>query len=214
MKKLLLCLFVLALGVGVKAQKWSLGVEAGYLNICLSTERLVAKSSHGFMVGLTTDYTFPGKVTLETGLSYQRRGEKLSGDMGINNLKLELDKADYLYVPVTIGYRIHLTDTWTFTPKVGGYLGVGIRAKGRIDGTDSFGQPFSAFIDFFEDSGLPVDYRPFDRCDVGLQVGGDIAWRRIRLGIGYQFGLKHLATIYDSRTQNRTLSLTLGYSIF
>ena len=30
MKKLLLCLFVLALGVGVKAQKWSLGVEAGY----------------------------------------------------------------------------------------------------------------------------------------------------------------------------------------
>lgn len=215
MKRMMLWLLGAAMAMGASAQHWNFGIEAGYLNSRMAVEKLSAEPNHGFMAGVTAGYTFPQNWVLESGLNYQRKGGTLSGDMALNGLRLlDIDKMDYLHLPVTAGYRIRLADDWTLTPKVGGYLAVGLQAKGKVAASDQFGQPFMGTSDFFKDSRLPVGYRPFNRCDGGLQFGLDLSFRKFRLGVGYQLGLAHIASVYDPQLYNRTFSLSLGYNIF
>lgn len=215
MKRMILWLLGAAMAMSANAQHWNFGIEAGYLNSRMAVEELSAEPNHGFMVGVTAGYTFPQNLVLESGLSYQRKGGTLSGDMLVNGLRLlDIDKMDYLHLPVTVGYRIRLADDWALTPKVGAYMAVGLQAKGKVAASDPFGQLVLGTSDLFKDSQLRVDYRPFDRFDGGLQFGLDLSFRKFRLGVGYQLGLAHMSSIYDPQLYNRTLSLSLGYNIF
>lgn len=214
MKRMILWLLGAAMAMSANAQHWNFGIEAGYLNSRMAVEELSAEPNHGFMAGVTAGYTFPQNWVLESGLSYQRKGGMLSGDMLVNGLRLlDIDKMDYLHLPVTVGYRIRLADGWALTPKVGAYMAVGLQAKGKVAASDPFGQPVLGTSDLFKDSQLRVDYPPFNRFDGGLQFGLDLSFRKFRLGVGYQLGLAHTA-IYDPQLYNRTLSLSLGYNIF
>lgn len=215
MKRMMLWLLGVAMTMGASAQHWNFGIEAGYLNGRMAVKELSAEQNHGFMVGLTAGYVFPQNWVLESGLSYQRKGGSLSGNMVLNGLQLlDIDKMDYLHLPLTVGYRICLADEWTLIPKVGGYFAGGLQAKGKVAAFDKFGQPFIGTADFFKDSQLPVDYRTFNRCDGGFQFGLDLSFRKFRLGVGYQLGLAHIASSYDPELYNRTLSLSIGYNIF
>ena len=59
----------------------------------------------------------------------------LKGPMPYNGLHFRLDRMDYLQLPLAVGYRFCPMPHFTLTPKIGGYVALGLKADGWIEGT-------------------------------------------------------------------------------
>ncbi len=170
-----------------------------------------ASAPHSAVSRQTADVTFPCRLTCETGLHYRWMRGTLKGPMPYNGLHFRLDRMDYLQLPLAVGYRFCPMPHFTLTPKIGGYVALGLKADGWIEGTDHYQQPFGAAADLFRHTRIPADYRPFNRFDSGILTGVGLTYRHLGLDVSYQLGLTHLAATYDSRLQQRSWNISLSY---
>lgn len=199
------------LALQASAQHWDFSLQAGYLNNHITTQKLTSGPFEGFTAGATADVTFPCRLTCETGLHYRWMRGTLKGPMPYNGLHFRLDRMDYLQLPLAVGYRFCPMPHFTLTPKIGGYVALGLKADGWIEGTDHYQQPFGAAADLFRHTRIPADYRPFNRFDSGILTGVGLTYRHLGLDVSYQLGLTHLAATYDSRLQQRSWNISLSY---
>ncbi len=199
--------------MGLQAQNWNFGAEAGYVRNTLALEDYNATPRNGFKFGAFAEYTLNNAIALEAGLAYVRKGATVSGhNINFNRLSsVKLAEMDYLQIPVTVGYKFTPYRDFTIKPAVGGYYAVGVKGDSFITGLDPFNQPYEARVSTFSGAnGVP--YRPCDRNDAGLTFALDLTYRHVSLKAEYDLGFV-TATCYGNGKQ-RSFSVSLAYRIF
>ena len=228
-KKFNVILFILVICsvLPVKAKHFTIGPEIGYerSNYHLAgkkvSDMISAQSGNGFRIGVSVTYDFENDLFIQSGLTYsQREGAKL---LNIENpvyfphiKNIDLNKTQFLTVPLSVGYEFRLLKKWGVALEAGGYI-----ASGLGDGSSHFscnGYEGSAGS-IFQDSKftindpensdrIPVTIDKSNRIDTGLLFGGHIRFNNIRLRASYQLGL--VKTIYDIAIP-RTFTLSVCY---
>lgn len=213
-KSLLYLLFLLITTQSAFAQI-GYGLEAGYVSNSIASSDLDSKYKAGFAVGLVLDYTLSNNVLLETGLSYQKKGSKLYKlDKPIFGMT-ELDATmNYLEMPLWIGYKIKNDSKWVITPKLGAFLAIGLDGKGTLHGGDF--QTSAGWSNVFDDNIVSIEnhnysYRSFNRFDMGIRLGVNIAYSKYYLTTSYDWGLLETHSTFGKKMENRTWLLALGY---
>lgn len=137
--------------ISAYSQHWNYGIEVGYTNNKFRTKGLDSNPQSGFKVGGIIDYNFKSNILIETGIAYERKGGKLEG----NNLasqkisKIEVSHADYLNIPVSVGYKVDIKNKISFIPQIGWFLNIGVQGSGQLSGIDNYNQPYTMGIDIF-----------------------------------------------------------------
>lgn len=195
------------------AQKLNYGIEAGYVHNRLAVDEYTSTPRSGFLVGGVIDLTLKNDITFESGVSYIRRGGKVSGKQilgtGINSVKF--NQMDYIRIPVLIGCNFHAHGV-TLRPGVGGYFAVGVHGNSMISGFDPFMQPFGAGVSTFSGSssmGIGTTYRPCDRVDAGMVFSLSAKYRHIGLRLNYDLGMMS-TSIYGSG-KHRSVLISVAY---
>lgn len=147
------------------------------------------KAKAGFHAGITIDYAFTDAIYLLTGLEYTIKGpivELSPNDQHIN--------ADYVQLPLSVGYKLRMRDELILIIDAGPYLAYGV--NGRIT-EGSYKQ------DTF--SGVALK-----RFDCGMIVGTAVDFRQFRFGMHCDFGLINVMQKGNDKAQNWNLALSTG----
>lgn len=160
---------ILVIPFGIKAQTWNFGVEAGYVNSDLSVSENSAKSRNGFKFGANAEFTLRNNLSLESGVSFIRKGATVTGDNMMNTAvsSIKFAEMDYLQIPVMAGYRFNVGNGFYLKPELGTYFAVGINGDSFVTGLDPFNQPYEKRVRTFSGAN-GVSYRPCNRVDGGL----------------------------------------------
>lgn len=218
MRKILLLIAIVTAGfTTANAQenlKW--GVTAGMNVSKLSTTGLDSKI--GYHLGVKAELGLPqlaDGVFLDAAALLSAKGAKTDlGDLG--NQKIN---ANYLEVPVFIGYKYAINDNFSVFGKFGVYFSYGLFGKTNVEEMDydDNGDIIHNKIkyDTFGDDG----FKRFDM-GLGLRVGTEIN-KKYQISIGYDFGLlKTYKTKFEegdmeidlsSGAKNRNLSISVAY---
>ncbi|MDU1891094.1 MAG: porin family protein [Dysgonomonas sp.] len=177
--------------VSVSAQI-SFGVKAGVNLSNYGGDVDDNKAKAGFNAGVTAEIGLPlTNLYVLSGLEYTTKGAKYDG----NNYSYN-SNANFLQLPVHVGYRVSALETLGVSFHAGPYFAYGIGGKtGKGEAKN----------DTFDDGMLK-------KFDFGLGAGVGLELGKIGVGLGYDFGL---ANLYDGegndkvRTMNAYLSV--GY---
>ncbi len=204
---------ILIIPFGIKAQTWNFGVEAGYINSNLSVNENSAKSRNGFKFGANAEFTLCNNLSLESGVSFIRKGATVTGDNMMNTAvsSIKFAEMDYLQIPVLAGYRLNVSNGFYLKPELGAYFAVGINGDSFVTGLDPFKQPYEKRARTFSGAN-GVSYRPCNRVDGGLSFAINAKWHHIGLKAEYDLGLA-TASFYGNGKQ-RCLSASIIYWLY
>lgn len=204
---------IIIIPFGIKAQTWNFGIEAGYVNSDLSVSESSAKSRNGFKFGANAEFTLRNNLSLESGVSFIRKGATVTGDNMMNTAvsSIKLAEMDYLQIPVMAGYRFNVGNGFYLKPELGAYLAVGINGDSFVTGLDPFNQPYEKRVRTFSGAN-GVSYRPCNRVDGGLSFAINAKWHHIGLKAEYDLGLA-TASYYGNGKQ-RCLSASIIYWLY
>lgn len=186
MKKILLLVAIfVASALSVNAQenlRW--GIVAGMNVSKMSATGLDSKI--GYQVGVRTELGLPqvaNGLYLDASVLLSAKGAKMDfGDLG--NQKID---ANYLEIPIHIGYKYAVNNNFSVFGSFGPYFGYGLFGKTKVEELDYDDEyeliKTSSKYDTFGNDGL----KRFD-CGLGLNVGVEIK-KTYRVVIGYDFGL-------------------------
>lgn len=160
------CLFAFSV-IGANAQSTSWGVKAG-LNVSSIEGYDWAKYTPGFNAGVFGQFLFSENFGLESGFFYSMLGHKVdAGEQG--TVKSVTNRASYLQLPLQLIYKLNAgPDLWIY-PAAGIYVGYGLGGT-EISDTDKY-------------------FDAFERFDLGLDVGINLQYDRVEIGVGWERGL-------------------------
>ena len=147
------------------------------------------KAIAGFHAGITIDYAFTNEIYLLAGLEYTIKGpivELSPDDQHIN--------ANYIQLPLTVGYKLQMTDELALIIDAGPYLSYGV--NGQITEGDHKQDTFSSIA--------------LKRFDCGMVVGAAVDFRQFRFGMHCDFGLINIMQKGNDKAQNWNLGLSTG----
>lgn len=198
----------------VKAQ-FNLGVRAG-MNVSSLTGNYEGYVKNGPMVGITGSYTFHEQWRLQTGLLFSTKGQNgLVFGEGLTGKDARYSLSDirmyYLELPVTIGYKIPLSNHIYLTPEAGAFFACGLGGKAEYK-TNVDGGYLLTDWNPFEDGKLDA----FNRFDSGMRFGVSADVYKFSLSVHYDLGLVNLQDQLGKtdKMQSRSLSISLGYNFF
>ena len=197
--------------ISAYSQHWNYGIEVGYTNNKFQTKGLDSHPQSGFKVGGIIDYNFKSNILIETGIAYERKGGKLEGTTLASQKisKIEVSHADYLNIPVSVGYKVDIKNKISFIPQIGWFLNIGVQGSGQLSGIDNYNQPYTMGIDIFSAPSIS-QYRPFNRIDTGPIFCLNVQYKKVRLKCSYELGINSVHPIYGS-PKNRTLGASVAY---
>ncbi len=221
MKKILLLVAIVATSVmSVNAQenlKW--GVVAGMNLSKMSATGLDSKL--GYHVGVRAELGLPqvaNGLYLDASALLSAKGAKMDfGDLGSQKIN-----ANYLEIPIHIGYKYAVNDNFSVFGSFGPYFSYGLFGKTKVEELDYDDEyelmKTSSKYDTFGNDGL----KRFD-CGLGLNVGVEIK-KTYRVAIGYDFGLTETYKSkfdageenyeefdFGSGAKNRNLTISVAY---
>ena len=202
MKLISKALFAMAmvLLVSTANAQTSFGVKAG-LNASTVIGFHDAKyKKTGFHVGLATQTSLTDNLGLESGLYYSTLGLKHENEV----VKIYTDPS-YLQLPVSLFFKLDLSNGLYLYPAVGVYAGYGIGGKFKIERYT--GSLETLKTDFFIDDVT-------DRFDFGLNVGASLRIDQLSIGLGYDLGLTRLnkeSLEGATDTKNGNIRVSVGY---
>lgn len=205
-KSLLLIAFILFL-LKVNAQESiKLGVQAG-LNFSKYTAADLDYNT-GFNLGITAQKNLLNSpLYLSSGLFITKKGGK--EDLTPDNLKIN---AYYLELPMHIGLKQRLSNSFTLYEEVGPYFSYGLYGKTKTDGYDGTlnydGDSKKVHVDATSQNTFSYLKR-FDM-GVGLKIGIEFK-NRYNLSMGADWGLLKVNSIRDTKAKNFNFSINLGY---
>lgn len=221
MKRILLLVAIVATSVmSVNAQenlKW--GVVAGMNLSKMSTTGLDSKV--GYHVGVRAELGLPqvaNGLYLDASALLSAKGAKMDfGDLGSQKIN-----ANYLEIPIHIGYKYAVNDNFSVFGSFGPYFSYGLFGQTKVEELDYDDEyeliNTSNKYDTFGDDGL----KRFD-CGLGLRVGVEIK-KIYRVALGYDFGLtetykskfeageeNYEELDFGSGAKNRNLTISVAY---
>lgn len=214
-----LIVFLSAYSGNVPAQEspWRFGINAGgnFSNMTYDNPRTDDKFGLGYQFGVIAEYHLPKNFFIQSGLSFANKrteyknyhagfvvgGDGKSGDKMIFNRQ-------YLQIPLNAGYKVSLSKDVKLLVTAGPYVAYG------IGGTSSWKLNNSVFgdgskkkeRDTFSNEGL-------SRWDYGINAGTHIEYKKIRLGLTYEWGLKDISKGYGNglKHKNQTFLISVAY---
>lgn len=180
MKKLFLFLVLLCGATCVYAQdfaKFRIGLTAGANFSSTTSEN--ADMKVGFNAGVKGEYNLSNELFLNASLLFDMKGAKSSG-INVN--------ANYLNIPIHIGYRYNISETISLFGEVGPYFAFGI--SGETEGIKTFDV-----------------WKTFD-LGLGARIGAEFS--KFQVYVGYDYGLTKLADVNDAAT-NTNLMAGIAY---
>lgn len=235
----------------VKAQEspWKFGAKAG-VNVA-NTSSKDESGRVGFNVGGTVEYQLNNRFFLQSGLEFTTKGSKI--DKNFKNYPLYTTmygpatsddytkftgkvKASqnlmYLQMPLTIGYRLPVSNDVNLTFNAGGYMAYRLTARMPYDRKGILTHP-DGTTEAFD---LKTTYKGnratgLERLDYGLLGGIGIEYQKFSFNINYELGLRNLEKTgqyitngygegYDyqppvthkvPKWKNRNISFSVGY---
>ncbi|MDO4512138.1 MAG: outer membrane beta-barrel protein [Bacteroidales bacterium] len=184
MKKILSLFVAAVMSMGTMASAQDIALEgvAG-MNIA-NVDVSGANSRIAFHLGARATYAFQSQsqgLYANAAALFSLKGTKV-GDVTYNPF--------YLEIPVHMGYKYPIVNNVAVFGEVGPYFALGL--FGKANGVNIFG-----------DNG-------FKRFDVGLGIHGGFEFsQKVRVSIGYDFGLLDVAKTGSAK--NRNLMISLGY---
>lgn len=218
MKRLLVVFFVTLIPLLSIAQ-WKVGLEAGAgFNYLSSDDAQVSDYAKiGVKVSAIVSHTTKYRLYLESGLGFaSNKGAILSGFKNQYKTLQSVDsKLHYLQLPVSVGYKIQITNNWSIIPKVGMWVAVGVGGHSIVTGTESGGTSYQVRVLPFESdsytlSGKNYDIGGFSRQDWGTSFGVDIHYKHFALRAAFDLGLQDLNFDLGS-PESHSFTLTMGY---
>lgn len=223
--RLIAMVVALLIWMPLKAQKFSIGPEIGYESDRYKShnKNVSTSNGNGFRIGVNANYNFKDGWFLNAGFAFSHReGAKLKGVSGVGIFptfvrNVEINKAEYLTLPIVVGYKFTLPHHFGIGLDAGGYISTGIGSGSTqfklTDQEKNGGSLFheSTFTHYNPESNAR-DHVTIDaskRIDSGIVIGGRIYYRELCLRAYYQFGLTK--TIYDVATP-WTCGLSLSYN--
>jgi len=211
MSKLLLLAALLAISLGVFAQKISYGIKAG-LNlseISASVGGITASSNNltGFHIGGVVDFKFQ-YFSIQPGIFYTTKGGSSTTDDGSEGTGASASKVkfNYLEIPVNFIYRTPARKGSVFFG-AGPYVAFGLSGSAPLI-TDANGEPTSQTLPVHFGSGQDDIHDPDFGINflIGYQFEGNVT-----LSAEYGFGLSSLSNTPEATIHNRVLGFSLGY---
>lgn len=138
-------------------------------------------SKASFHLGLKAEKSITENVFIEGSVLYSAKGAKMDfGDLGSNKIN-----ANYIEVPIHIGYVYNINPELDIRGSVGPYFAYGIGGKMEVSESDWYYDSYenTKYNTFSDDSGLK-------RFDLGLGFKAGVEYKNnYQLSIGYDFGL-------------------------
>jgi hypothetical protein len=158
----------------------------------------------GFFVGAILEYPFNSKLSVQTEVNFQRKGEK--SNQKVNGINTDISKnLDYINVPLLIkgnwNSELGLGENWNLFGYTGPYYGYLVSANYKVKANGST-----------ENTNITDDSI---KNDWGMVFGGGIshslAKGSIFADLRYDMGLYKIDRD-DSDLRNKSLSLCIGYN--
>lgn len=214
MKKSILLLLVLVAcsTASLEAQKFNFGVRGG-LNISSLGdyehpigvyEDSELDNRLGPYAGLFVQYHITNQLGLESGLFYSQLGGKDKENDYDESYKITANPS-YLQIPLTVFYKIDITNKFKFYPDLGIYAGYGIGGKMKTEGT-IMNENVDSDLTYFDDFAREFDF--------GGTVGVNLEYNKFILSVNYDQGFTRVNKTkvkYEDNAYNSNLRITLGY---
>ena len=198
MKKILVPLMILVMGVGVANAQFKFGVKAGLninnLHLNHPDQMLDADNGTGWTAGLMTEFQFPILgICIDLSLMYTRMNSDLEYEMNDQSVK----NKNFLEVPLNIKYKFQL-------PVVSSFLAPYL-----------FTGPAFAFK---LDKNTLNDFKT-KTCQVAWNVGLGLEFvKHLQIGASYGFGINNIidklpvgVQTTDVKTKNNYWTITAAY---
>jgi hypothetical protein len=209
-------IFTLGLLLSFNAFSQTFGVKGG-INLATMLEKddsgIISKNytSHtSFHFGLSAEIPITGMFILETDLLFSGKGYHYfeEGNILINDYDAVLN-IYYLDIPILAKIKYDLGSFEVFGT-FGPYLAIGVAGNYRYD-TEVLGIPIADTTSIEWGS----DMNEYKTLDMGLSIGGGIAYEAIELGITYQFGLISISGVTANNyiKKNSVLAISLAYKL-
>lgn len=158
----------------------------------------------GFLIGGIIEFRSAKKLSFQTELNYQKKGEKIRTSFEGSDAVTKRE-FNYLTVPLLIKQNIHdagLGDKWDLTFFAGPYAGYLLSAKSKTKIGD-------------ETTDENIDNQT-EKSDFGALLGGGVKYRlahgrSLSAELRYEMGLAKIDK-QDPDLRNKGLGLTIGYS--
>ena len=199
MKKLLtIAAFMLAAVVSNAQVKFGPKVGLNFSTMSMKSEgvSLDTKMRTGFHVGAILEKDITSSFFIQPGIFFSSKGSKYDALDGIKIV------ANYIDIPVNVGYKLRLCKSSNLRLMAGPYFayGVGGTATETIIGEHK--------EDIKWGSGNDDDLKPFD---MGLNLGAAVELNSFQVGLQYGFGLLNISADSDATIKNGVLSLSVAY---
>jgi len=164
----------------------------------------------GANLGLTVDFPINNNLGIQTGLTFQNRGFRISEVKDIAGYDLEINSKtslNYIDIPVNLKYTYELSNLNIYG--LGG-LYVGNAISGKYEGSSTFQgrtDETNLDIEFGNDQG------EMKSLDYGLNFGLGAEYGPFGLNLSYAYGLANLSNNPNSkfRQNNRLISISATY---
>jgi hypothetical protein len=226
--KITLASIFLIVGLSANAQekKFLFGVKAGFAFSDLSEYSYDTKIKHSFTGGLTFDYFLNRDLYLSSAIEFVNKGTKydlLNKDENAGtslSIKKSTVAANYLQVPVHVGYKFDLSQKTRLMVQGGPYIAYGIGGQTELgdevvlktpEGTTSMDlNDYIKMIDGWRRGEETFSDTHFREFDWGIGIGLGVEYEHVNLSFKYDFGLYDISR-GDGKVKNRNAYVTLGY---
>lgn len=176
----------------------------------------------GFVIGANVNFKILQNIQLQTGVYVSKKGlrqhikrTEYNTGAGVEYYgdTLRNTAADYLQVPLCLGYEVYLSKHFAINFNVGGYAAYGFKGKNRGEAftttiKNGVQQGTSVVIDPYEEETFAL--RKWNRWDYGALGRVGLIYDIYTINLTYEYGFHNVAD--DGRElMNRNLSLTVGF---
>lgn len=178
------------------------------------------KAKIGFHFAYMFSYKFYDPIDIQTGVMLTKKGVKqrinrreeaqIGTEVVVTNTRYEAD-ANYVQVPLMIGWESPYDRLWKFNVHAGGYAAWGFKGKttykGRIE--ESIGTNNEPVITEVNDKWDTFSNKVLKKFDYGLVGSVGFAYDIYLFNVSYEYGLYNVSNT-DTEMKNRNLTVAVG----
>lgn len=177
----------------------------------------------GFHFAYMFSYKFLDPIDVQTGVMLTKKGMKqrinkreealIGTEVTVTNTRYKLD-ANYVQVPLMIGWESPYENLWKFNVHIGGYAAWGFKGKtthvGRIE--ESIGTDNEPIITEVNKTRETFSKGVLTKFDYGLVGSVGLAYDIYLFNVSYEYGLHNVSkTSQEMRNRNLTVAVGLRF---
>lgn len=224
--KVFIVISLLLLSSGMKAQFGSrfiteLRTGINFSEMDIAGANMYKQTKIGFNITGSFSVRMAGPLYMQTGVGLTKKGLKqhdesqrqieLTGIVIKNDIKYTID-ANYVQVPLMLGFEIPVSKACSLNIYGGGYGAYGFKGKTKVRGTETRDPDSSdpAVIDRSQDNVNTFDSGQLKKLDYGAIGSVGLVVDMLSFNLGYEYGLYDVSDNASRELKNRNITFSLG----